>query len=487
MLSSWTSVQRKFKDAGSISVDVFTSDKRGDFQRSFILLLTCSLCSLLLSSLLLLYLHYSLSYELAVAGGITGSFGTLLTVGLVMSKRVRCFGTLLVISVFMKKSRNLLLTAGTSLVVLRNVRNTSENLSLLLKSMICNLKAKKAAIITSLNKYYEVLSFVADMLKWNPDLPIVKLTSKTDISARLESRDFEANLTEAEHKLNETVRYVQSVMHNVSSVSEKLFPAISFLVLTALIVLHVKKFHEDMKYKNKLVSDRFVQFDEKRRAEGKPHVLPLTAEEEKLYSVASIRPTFKDRRAMLKFSIPVVSHFVIWVVFLTVDTLVYWFVAIITTKLSELEPFHVGLLMNINVSVLKVTFLSFQSDNLKKHFSISFQDIVSVLGIQIPQERHKKDFSYSLTLFEKECLSEPRLLLHTSIIPLAVIFSALVVMILMAAKVAQLRLLVCEWFFSAPAEARVEYLHAKILKKRLKWRPLNVNSPYSKVGGVDGH
>lgn len=91
-----------------------------------------------------------------------------------------------------------------------------------------------------------------------------------------------------------------------------------------------------------------------------------------------------------------------------------------------------------------------------------------------------------MTLFEKECLPEPRLLLHTSIIPLAVIFSTLVVMILMAAKVAQLRLLVCEWFFPAPAEARVEYLHAKILKKRLKRRPLNVTSPYSKVDVVEG-
>lgn len=369
MLLSWTSVQQKFKDVGSVSVDVFISNERGDFQRSLVLLLTCSLCSLLLSSLLLLYLHYSLSYELAVAGGIAGSFGMLLTVGLVMSKRVRCFGTLLVVSVFMKKSRNLLLTAGTSLVVLRNVRNTSENLSLLLKSMICNLKAKKAAIVTPLRKYKEMLGFVANMLKWKLDLSIVKLKSDADISARLESKDFEANLTEAEHKLNETVRYVQTVMHNVSSVSEKMFPAISFLVLTAFIVLHVKKFHEDTKYKNKLVSDTFVQFDKKQRAEGKPHVLPLTSEEEKLYSVPSIRPTFRDKRAMLKFSIPVVSHFVIWVVFLTVDTLVYWFVAIITTKLSELEPFHVGLLMNIKVSVLKVTSLSFQTFSITlSHF-----------------------------------------------------------------------------------------------------------------------
>lgn len=91
-----------------------------------------------------------------------------------------------------------------------------------------------------------------------------------------------------------------------------------------------------------------------------------------------------------------------------------------------------------------------------------------------------------MTLFEKECLPTPTLLLHTSVIPLALILSILVVMILMAAKVAQLRLLVCERFFPGPTEARVEYLHAKILKRRQQKRPVKVTSPYSKVG-VEAH
>lgn len=366
MLLSWTSVQQCIKDVGSLSVDVFTSDKRGGFQSSLILLLTCSLSSLLLSSLLLLYLHFTLRYELAVAGGIAGSSMMLLTVALFLSKRVRCFGTLFVVSVFMKNSRNLLLTAGTSLVVLRNIRNTWENLSILLKSMICNLKSKKAAIVVPLMRYKEMLKWVANRL-WKPDLGIVKLTSQSKISTRLKSEEFEAKLSEAEHKLNETVQYVQSIVDTVSSVTEKMFPAVSFLVLAAFIVLHVKKFHNDAKYKNKFIGGRFVEFDRKRRAEGKAHVLPLTAEEEKLYTVPSIRPTFRERRAMLKFSIPVVSQFVIWVVFITVDALMYWLVAIITTTLTELEPFHVRLLLNIQVSVLEVT----DSFNPVRHVTLS--------------------------------------------------------------------------------------------------------------------
>lgn len=354
MLLPWTSVRRQLKDVASLCVDVFISHRRDVSRRSLVLLLTCGLCSLLLSSLLLLYLRFKLAYELAVAGGVAGCFGTLLTLVLFLSKRARCYGTLLVVSVFLKKSRNLLLAAGTSLVVLRNLRNTSDNLSLLLKSMICNLKAKKAAIVAPLRKYKDMLSWVGDMLALPRDLGVLKVDSRFKISTRLESEEFEAKLSEAERELNRTVAHMQALMRTFSSVTEKLFPAISFLVLAAFIVLHVRKFHHDMRYKNKFIGGRFVEFDQKRRAEGKAHVLPLTPEEEKLYSVLSFRPTFRDRRAMLKFSIPVASQLLLWVVFVTLDTVSYWFVAIITTKLSELEPFHLRLLMNVKVSVLKV-------------------------------------------------------------------------------------------------------------------------------------
>lgn len=106
---------------------------------------------------------------------------------------------------------------------------------------------------------------------------------------------------------------------------------------------------------------------------------------------------------------------------------------------------------------------------------------MTLLGSSVHEEVQEEDFSYSVSLFEDECLPSPKLLLHTSLIPLAAIVVILVIMILMVAKVAQLRLLVCERFFPIAADARVEYLHAKILKKRLKQKPPPLTSPSSKV------
>ncbi|KAM6909713.1 dendritic cell-specific transmembrane protein [Xenentodon cancila] len=439
-------MKKRLEEVIFLTVEVFTTGKRDGLGRTILLLLSCSIFSFLLSSLLLLYLLFTLDYDLAVAGSIAGSFGTLLIIALFLSNNIRCLGTLFVISIFMKKSRNLLLTAGTSLVVLKNIRNTLENLKRLAVSMICNLKAKKAAIIAPFSNYIKILKWIGDMLRGVTDLGVVNLESHLKVSPRLESEKFRLKLSEAEQKLNETVTYAQALVETISSVTDRMFPVISFLVLMMFIAAHIKKYCKDMKYKNRFISRKFVLYDEKQKEEGKPHVLPLTPKEEKLYaSIPTARLVQRERKAMVKFAAPIVSHFVAWVIFITVDALLYCFVDIITTRLSELEQFHVPL-------------------------KISFKAIATLIGIPFSEEAHQMDFSYSVTLFEKKCLPEPKLLLYNSVIPLSAILVTLVFMALMAAKVSQFRLMVCERFFTTAADARVEYLHDKILRKRLKTR-----------------
>lgn len=356
MLFSFTAVRQSLWSIGCLSVDVFFGGQRNGLQRSLILLFTCTFSSLLISSAFLLYLHFVLRYNLAVAGGISAGIGTLMTTAFYLSKRMRCLGTLFLISVFMKKSRTLLLTAGTSLVALRNIQNTLENLKGLLESMICNVRAKKEALIDPFKKYVEILKWISDALKGFTqltDIKVWKMDTQLTVTPRLESGPLEEVLTEAKQTLNGTVKYALTIVSTISSVTEKLFPAISLVVLAALIMLHIKRFHKDLKYRNRFISRKFVEFDEKQKAEGKPHVLPLTPKEAEAYTVLpSVRPTSQEGRAMLKFGIPVATHFVAWSIIITVDALLYCFVAVVTTKFSELEPLHVPLLMNMKVSLL---------------------------------------------------------------------------------------------------------------------------------------
>ncbi|XP_028326345.1 dendritic cell-specific transmembrane protein [Gouania willdenowi] len=446
MQLSCIQIKQTLEDVGLQAVDVFTSERRDGFKCSAVLLLTCCLSSLLLSSLLLLYLLYTLDYTLPVAGGITTTCGTLLTVAFFFSKRVRCTGALFVVSIFMKKSRNLLLTAGTTLVVVKNIRNTVENLTRLGRSMICNLKVKKASLMDPFSNYVKMLKWIGNLLKGVTDLGVLNLDHQLKVSPRLESEKFRLTLSEAERRLNETVKYAQTVMNTVSSVTDKLFPAISLLLLLMFIALHVKKYCNDVKYKNRFISSKFREFDERQKAEGNLHVLPLTSEEEKLYrSIPSLRLSSRNGKTMLKFGRPVISHLLAWLLFIAIDALLYWFVDIITRKLSELKPFDVPLLMSI-------------------------KSVATIIGIPFGTENQEKEFSYSVTLFEKKCLPKPKLLLSSSMFPLAAILLPLVIMTLMAAKVPELQLMICERFFSSAAEVRVQHLHSKILGKRLKPR-----------------
>lgn len=303
--------------------------------------------------MLLLYLRFGLRCNLAAAAAISAAIGTTLTVAFYFSKQVRCLGTLFLISVFMKKSRTLLLTAGTSLVALRNIDNTLENLKGLLESMICNVNAKKEALFEPFKRYVDILKWIKETLQEIPDLTVLKMNNKLTVTHRLESGPLEEVLTEAKQTLNGTVKYALTVVTSISSVTEKLFPAISLVVLAALIMLHIKRFHKDLKYKNRFISRKFVEFDEKQKAEGKPHVLPLTPEEEEAYAaLPSVRPSSQEGRAMLKFGIPVATHLVAWSIIITVDALLYCFIDVVAAKFSELEPLHVPLRMNMNVSVL---------------------------------------------------------------------------------------------------------------------------------------
>lgn len=91
------------------------------------------------------------------------------------------------------------------------------------------------------------------------------------------------------------------------------------------------------------------------------------------------------------------------------------------------------------------------------------------MGIKIPVDRGRRDYSYHIALFEKQCLPEPKLLFHSTV-PLVAILVLLVCLSLLSAKLTQLRLLVAERFFAEHAEARAQHLHEKILRKRSKWK-----------------
>ncbi|KAG5857094.1 hypothetical protein ANANG_G00014920 [Anguilla anguilla] len=433
---------------------LYTSGHRKGWRKNVLHFSVCFIISLIFNTFLFLCLRYSMKYGVMLSGAIAGTCVAVVTTVLFFSKRVRCFGILFLISCGVQQGRNLLITAGTGLVVFRNVQNTFGNLKELARSMQCNLEKKSLNIdFTPLSNYINILKWVADQLKGFTDFGVVKYTSEFNVAHKTDSKEFREKLQQARRALNETAENMLFVMNTVSSVCQNVFPALGTILLFVFTALYLRKYLYNSKFKNTFITGKFIQYDEKQKAEGKPHVLPLTKKEVKRYiAIPSPRLSIKEGKVMLKFCIPVLTNLLIWVLLIGVDGLLYWFVLVIRKHLEQIEPFHVPLVMSVSKEV-------------------------SIGGIPIPEDRKRKeDFSFSVALFEKECLPEPRLLLYQSVVPLAVILIFLVVLGLLSGKLTQLKLLVSAEFYGENADKRVQYLHAKILRGRSKTK---LNDPRS--------
>uniref|UniRef100_A0A674ANC1 Dendritic cell-specific transmembrane protein-like n=1 Tax=Salmo trutta TaxID=8032 RepID=A0A674ANC1_SALTR len=311
--------------------------------------------------------------------------------------------------------------------------------------MVCNLQAKrvdKRVDTTPLYNYVRMLRWVGAVHRAFTDFGVAELVSDLEVTSRGDSEKLMERLVGGERTLNGTAKSILAALDMLSSVGQRLFSAFSFLLLMVFTVLHLRRFCHNKKCENVYITRTFTHFDEKQKAEGRPPVLPLTLKEARRYiTIPSPRLSATEGKAMLKCSFPVFTHCLAWVLFIGVDVLMFWLVEVIRTRLHELEPFHVPLIMNIN-------------------------EDMTAIGVPISVEINRRDFSYQVSIFEKSCLPKPILLLYDSILPLVVLLAALLSMALMSAKLTQIRLMVFEQFFSTNAEERVEFLHAKILKKR---------------------
>lgn len=76
------------------------------------------------------------------------------------------------------------------------------------------------------------------------------------------------------------------------------------------------------------------------------------------------------------------------------------------------------------------------------------------------------DSSFNISVFEPGCIPKPRLLESKTWAPLTVILLILIILGLLSSTLMQLKILVLASFYPNVERERIQYLHAKLLKKR---------------------
>uniref|UniRef100_A0A8C5KBA5 Dendrocyte expressed seven transmembrane protein n=1 Tax=Jaculus jaculus TaxID=51337 RepID=A0A8C5KBA5_JACJA len=410
----------------------------------------CCLAAILSVSLLSVAFPWAFSSTVAlIATWVTTCFL------LCCSKHARCFILLAFLSCGLREGRNALLAAGSGLVIFGHVGNIFHNLKGLLDSMTCNLRAKSLSIHLPLLKQYidavqwiyglvSPLNLLDGLVSWNQTL-VVSLFSP--------SHAVEAQLNDTKGEVLNVLYHMVTMTDALSSLGQKLVTLTGLLLILLGTGLFMKRFLGPCgcKYENIYITRQFIQFDEKERHQQRPCVLPLNEKEKRKYVfIPSLQLTSKERRNLGLFFLPILTHVYIWVLFAAVDYLLYHLVLSVSKQFQSLPGLEV---------------------HLKLH------------GEKQGAQGVNHESSFNISVFEPSCIPKASLLVSKTWVSLGIILMILVILGLLSSILMQLKILVSASFYPSMERQRIQYLHAKLLKKRSKQPLGNIQrkmSPYFK-------
>ncbi|XP_008146691.2 dendritic cell-specific transmembrane protein [Eptesicus fuscus] len=356
------------------------------------------------------------------------------------SKHVRCFVVLFFLSCGLREGRNALIAAGTGIVILGHVGNVFHNFKGLLDSMTCNIRAKSFSIhLPLLQRYMEAIQWIYGhvthlglldgLVSWNQTLAVSLFSP---------SQALEAQLNDTKGQVVGVLYQMVTATEVLSSLGRQLLALAGLLLVLLGTGLFMKRFLDPggWKFENIYITRQFVRFDEGERRQQRPCVLPLSKKERKKYVVIpSFGLTPKERKNLGLFFLPVLTHLYLWVLFAAIDFLLYRLIFSVSRHFQNLPSLEV---------------------HLKLHREEQgTQNIIH-------------DSPFHVALFEPNCIPKPKLLLSKTWVPLSIILVILVVLGLLSSFLMQLKILVSASFYPSVQRERIQYLHAKLLKKRSK-------------------
>uniref|UniRef100_G1P2B2 Dendrocyte expressed seven transmembrane protein n=1 Tax=Myotis lucifugus TaxID=59463 RepID=G1P2B2_MYOLU len=356
------------------------------------------------------------------------------------SKHGRCFVALFFLSCGLREGRNALIAAGTGIVIFGHVGNIFHNFRGLLDSMTCNIRAKSFSVhLPLLQRYIEAIQWIYG-LATHLDLfdGLVSWNQTLAVSLFSPSQALEAQLNDTKGQVVGVLYQMVTAAEVLSSLGRQLLALAGLLLVLLGTGLFMKRFLDPCgrKFENVYITRQFVRFDEGERHQQRPCVLPLSKKERKKYVVIpSFGLTPKERKNLGLFFLPILTHLYLWVLFAAVDFLLYRLVFSVSRHFQNLPSLEV---------------------HLKLHREEQgTQNIIH-------------DSPFNVSLFEPNCIPKPKLLLSKTWVPLSIILVILVVLGLLSSFLMQLKILVSASFYPSVQRERIQYLHAKLLKKRSK-------------------
>ncbi|OXB66662.1 hypothetical protein ASZ78_014228 [Callipepla squamata] len=432
---------------------VFASERRPGWKYLMQLFAICSAVGFLLSILLLLGIHVSLKQQPTGLLLLCGLVWISLSIALCFSKHLRCFSILFLLSCGLREGRNALLTAGTGVVVAGNIQSIFHNLKVLTDSITCHLEYETFDLL----KYYiEAVKWIYKMANLPTNLFAVPVKHEFTPSYSILDDTLKQELNDTKQEIQRVAKPISFMLNILPCIGQKVLPIVGILLVFLGTVLFIKHFvgSHNAKFKNTYITKRFITFDEHQKQQQRPCLLPLTKKERKNYvTIPSFSFTRKERKQMQHFFLPVVIHLCVWLLFAAVDYLFYWLIFYVNKHLQELPDLEIQLRLSQQKNSLTI----------------------------VMNEHIAKNDLLKISLFKNNCIPQPELHLSTTWLQLGIITFFLIIFGLFSGLLTQLKILVSNSFYPDMEMKRIQYLHAKILKKRAKLQQKAVNNVFART------
>ncbi|KFR01758.1 Dendritic cell-specific transmembrane protein [Nipponia nippon] len=435
---------RMFVSIAQNAWGIFRSERKPGWKYLMQLFAVCSAVGFLSSFLLFLGMHFSLAHHPLGPLLISGFIWISLSIALSCCKHLRCFSVLFLLSCGLRNGRDALITAGTGIVVAGHIQNIFHNLKVLADSITCHLEYEQFALI----KYYvEAVKWIYEAAKLSTELSkyIVFLRHEFTPSYSISDDALKQELNDTRQEIQRVANQISFMLTILPYIGQKVLPVVGIFLASFGTGLFIKKFvgSHSAKFKNTYITKEFIVFDEHQKQQQRPCLLPLNRKERKDYvTIPSFCLTRKDRKNMQYFFLPVIIHLCIWLLFAAVDYLFYW------------------LIISVNKHLQGVPDLEIQLSLFQQRNENSF-----IIGMR---EHIAKTDPFKISLFKHDCIPQPELSLSTTWIQLGVIIFFLIIFGLFSGFLTQLKILVSTSFYPDTEMKRIQYLHAKLLKKRAK-------------------
>ncbi|XP_070605340.1 dendritic cell-specific transmembrane protein [Erythrolamprus reginae] len=429
------------------SRELFVTQRKLSWKNKLVLFVLCSTISLV-ASLFLLLPGYSILLDHPKLSVIAVTIlWILLSVNLYFFQSFRCFVVVFFLSCGLREGRNMLIAAGTAMVVAGNIQNIFFNLKQLADSVTCILHSQHWTFLDL--TYLKAIQWIYSQLKVSKQLLLVRDSLNTSFS--VSDEDLKLQLEKTRLSIDIITGQISSIIALQSLLGKKVLPFVGIVLVLLGTYLFLQNFlsPQTIKFKNTYITQGFIKYNEQVRQREKLSVLPLSKGERNVYSrVPSFCQTPKARKCTARFYLPVLANLCIWVVFSAVDYLLYWLIFSVSKHLHDFPE-------------LEVHFKLYYHKNAAK-FILNDGEIVD------------KTISFKTSLFEESCIPKPKISLSATWIQLGIILFFLIVLGLLTSTLTQLKILVATAFFPSTDMKRIKYLHRKLLNRRSKFSEKNV-------------